>query len=98
MSISQISDPAAIEKALAEFARLGRDEFLIKYGFGQADRYFLKTSDGRLYDSKAIVGAAYGYQFPSKGPLRHDEFSGGRSTVQALLERLGFVVVEVKRR
>src|SRR5262249_31937281 len=43
-------------------------------------------------DSKAIVGAAHGFQYPEKGQLHSEDFSGGESTVRALLERLGFSV------
>jgi hypothetical protein len=48
---------------------------------------------GRLYDSKAIAGVAFGYEHPERGPLSNDEFSGGEQTVQAKLEELGFEVV-----
>lgn len=43
-------------------------------GFGPAKAYFLEY-DGRLYDSKAVIGYAYGV---STGvPLRPEDFSGG---------------------
>ncbi|MGA9007604.1 MAG: hypothetical protein WB495_12150, partial [Xanthobacteraceae bacterium] len=42
------------------------------------------------YDSKAIAGAAYGFQYPQRGALRSEDFSGGENTVRALLEGLGF--------
>jgi len=88
---------AGVEKAIAEFDELGRDRFLEKYGFGPARSYFLKIG-GRLYDSKAIAGAAHGYDFPDDGPLTPDEFSGGEQTVQRVLEALDFTVVtETKR-
>jgi hypothetical protein len=38
------------------------------------------------------MGAAHGYQFPNKGPLRAADFSGGDATVKAKLEQLGFTV------
>jgi hypothetical protein len=41
---------------------------------------------------RRFVGAAHGYQFPSEGPLRWDDFSGGDKTVRAKLEELGFSV------
>jgi hypothetical protein len=78
--------------AVEEFDRLGRDAFLEKYGFGRARRYFLSFR-GHLYDSKAIVGVAYGIQFPAKGTLRPHRFSGGAATVQRKLEDLEFEVV-----
>jgi hypothetical protein len=66
--------------------------FLNKYDFGRARQYYLRGSDGHLYDSKAIVGAAHAHQFPDQGPLRSTDFSGGDATVKALLEQLGFTV------
>src|SRR5206468_4992133 len=70
------SDLGAVTEALDEFDDLGREAFLSKYGFGKARRYFVRR-DGKYYDSKAIVGAAMGYQDPSAGPLASDAFSGG---------------------
>jgi MoxR-like ATPase len=92
MSIRDLTEPAAVEMALDEFDRLGRDAFLAQYGYGQARRYFVRRN-GVLYDSKAIVGAAYGFQHPENGPLSHTEFTGGEQTVKAQLEELGFDVV-----
>ena len=92
MPLSDVTDANAIRAAIAEFDDLGRDSFLQKYGFGQARQYFLRTEQGKLYDSKAIVGAAHGKQFPERGPLRAEDFSGGERTVKSLLEQLGFSV------
>jgi hypothetical protein len=50
---------------------------------------------GDLFDSKAIVGAAYGFQFPDRGPLRAEEFSGGEETVERKLTELGFEVITI---
>jgi hypothetical protein len=91
MGLAELTDSEAVRKAVAEFDELGRDGFLRKYGFGPARSYFLVV-DGKRYDSKAIVGAAHGFQFPDRGPLRPNEFSGGESTVRAKLEQLGFTV------
>jgi MoxR-like ATPase len=71
---------------------MGREGFLAKYGFGKARRYFIRR-DGKYYDSKAIAGAAMGYQDPAAGPLANDEFSGGEHGAKAKLEELGFEVV-----
>ncbi|MHB1560361.1 MAG: hypothetical protein ACYC61_23160 [Isosphaeraceae bacterium] len=89
-----VHHPESILKAIEEFDLLGRDQFLERYGFGPAKRYFL-VHGGKTYDSKAIVGVAYGYENPPHGPLKSQEFNGGRDTVQDCLERLGFEV-EVK--
>jgi Domain of unknown function (DUF3883) len=84
---------SAVEEALAEFRNIGRTAFLQKYGFGKAREYFVRDPvSGDLADSKAIAGAAYGYVFPSRGPLSAATFSGGEDTVAAALRALGFEV------
>lgn len=90
MALSYLTSPRAVLRAISEFDRLGRDAFLAKYGFREARSYYL-VHEGRRYDSKAIVAAAYGYQYPDEGPLGN-VFSGGDKTVRARLEKLGFRV------
>jgi hypothetical protein len=90
-SISRIEHPESVLAAVAEYEDLGEEAFLERYGYAKSQRYFLEI-DGRRYDSKAIVGAAFGHEFPEQGFLRTEEFSGGAATVQPLLERLGFSV------
>jgi len=80
----------AVIKAIDEFDSLGRKEFLSKYGFGKSRQFFL-VYKGEQYDSKAIFGAAFGYQF--NRPLQSDEFSGGNDTVRPILEKLKFTVI-----
>jgi len=92
MTIALLSKPEAVRAAISEYDQLGRDAFLDKYGFRPARSYFLEH-DGRLYDSKAIVGVAVGKEHPERGPLRSDQFSGGEATVRAKLESLGFKMV-----
>lgn len=87
--LNDLTSRDAVLKAMDEFDRLGRTEFLVKYGFRPARSYFV-VHDGKSYDSKAIVGAAYGFQFPSQGPLSANDFSGGDATVRPKLEGLGF--------
>lgn len=74
MSIRELTDASAVRAAMAEFDRVGREAFLAEHGYGPAHRFFLQTSDGKLYDSKAIAGVAYGYQFPEQDPLGSDKF------------------------
>lgn len=82
---------AAVLAALDEFIQQGRTKFLERYGFGRARDYFVRhPATGTLCDSKAIVGAAYGHQFPAEGPLKPADFSGGEATVATLLTTLGF--------
>ena len=91
MPLSDLSDPNAVLQAMAEFDLLGRDQFLARYGFGPARTDFV-SHEGKLYDSKALAGVAYGKQFPAEGPLKSDAFSGREATVKAKLEELGFEV------
>jgi hypothetical protein len=94
MAFTDLRDPDSVSKAIAEFDHRGREGFLTHYGFGKSRDYFL-VQNGRFYDSKAIVGAAHGYEFPELGPLRPRDFSGGDSTVRPKLESLGFTVVQL---
>ena len=91
MSLSDISDRDAVLKAIEEFDDLGRSNFLEKYGFSEAKEFFLRFR-GQSYDSKAICGAAHGYQFPEMGPLKAQDFSGGKETVKKTLNGLNFRV------
>jgi MoxR-like ATPase len=86
----QLTSRDAVLAAIAEYDRIGRDEFLAKYGFRPA-RDVVLVHENRRYDSKAILGAAYGYQYPEQGPLRASAFNGGVETMTAL-SRLGFQV------
>ncbi len=82
--------------AIAEFDCLKREAFLKKYGFGESKAFFL-VHNGKEYDSKAIVGAAFGFQHPHSGALKFHEFGGGELTVKHKLEELGFDVIVIKR-
>jgi hypothetical protein len=84
---------SGVRSAVAECRRIGRFAFLEKYGFKQAREYYLLV-EGERYDSKAILGAAHGYDRPDLGPLRSSKFSGGASHAAKHLQRLGFVVVQ----
>jgi hypothetical protein len=88
MGLSDITREG-VNKAATEFDRLGRGAFLTKYGFGEAKSYFLLL-DGRPYDSKAIIGAAHGFDCGS--PLLANEFSGGVAKVARILKNLGFAM------
>lgn len=79
-----------------EFSRLGRTAFLKRYGFGKSRDFLVRNArTGQLCDSKAIVGAAFGHQFPQEGPLKPTDFSGGETTVVPRLQHLGFDVVRI---
>lgn len=88
-----LSDRQAVLKAIAECDRLGRTKFLEKYGYGKA-LMFMLIYNGKQYDSKAIVGAAYEHQFGK--PMRNTDFSGGQASVVPKLSSLGFNVVALE--
>jgi len=91
--LSCLQSPLAVQAALDEFARLGRSAFLERYGFGKSRDFLVKNpANGQLCDSKAVVGAAYGFQYPDQGPLKPADFSGGEATVVPKLQSLGFEV------
>ncbi len=96
MTIAHLTSPTAVRLAISECDRLGRDTFLFTYGFGHSREYPL-LFDGREYDSKAIAGVAFGYQFPDLGPLSSHDFSGGISPQGAAtkLSKLGFAIAGV---
>ncbi|HEY0822051.1 MAG TPA: hypothetical protein VGD46_24965, partial [Rhizobacter sp.] len=95
MRLSDLTSADAVQRALDEFALLGQDAFLQRYGYGKASNYLVMNPRSKEWaDSKAIAGVALGFQFPDVGPLNASDFSGGEATVQAKLEGLGF---EVKR-
>ena len=79
--LNRLTDPEAVHSAIAECTNLGRDEFLRRYGYRRARSYFL-ISDGRVFDSKAILGVAFRYQFGS--PLESSDFSGGEGAAPSV--------------
>jgi hypothetical protein len=87
VALSDITADSVLQ-AIREHDRIGRDEFLKKYGFGPARSYHLHFHGGQ-YDSGAIAGAAHGY-LPGQAPLTPDEFSGGYAHVAKRLSQLGF--------
>jgi hypothetical protein len=97
VGLSNLTSREAVLAAIEEFDRLGRAGFLDKYGFGKAREYFLSYAK-KLYDSKAVCGAAYGFQYPRHGPLKASQFSGGYATVREKLEDLGFDVRVIRHK
>jgi len=90
---ADVKSREAILRAISEFDAIGRSEFLSRYGFRNAKKYLL-AFEGRLYEAKAILGVAYGFEHPNEGPLKGSDFRGDRYTVKLKLESLGFNVVE----
>jgi 5-methylcytosine-specific restriction protein A len=77
-------DASALLAAIKEFNDLGRDKFLKKYGFSRSSKFYL-IHEQRIYDTKALVGAAYRHATGKK--LTNDKFFGGAQT-KAALERI----------
>ena len=69
--------PTSILDAIKEFKNLGRAKFLRKYGFSRSSKFYLLHAN-RIYDTKALIGAAYSYATGRK--IRHDQFGGGPQT------------------
>lgn len=96
LTIGRLHSPSAVQAALDEYASLGQTAFLQRYGFGKSRDFLVRNpKNGELCDSKAIGGAAYGFQFPADGPLKPSDFSGGEATVVAKLQALGFEVIRI---
>jgi len=85
--LTRLTDRSAVVSAINECRQIGRKAFLEKYRFGNARSYFV-IDGGDVFDSKAIVGAAYQYQ--TGMPLDSERFSGGLSGAIPALRRLGF--------
>ena len=85
MSVTlSVIDEIALLKAIEEFNALGRAKFLKKYGFSRSSKFYL-FHEQRLYDTKALVSAAYLRATGRR--LAYDRFSGGAPTV-AVFQRL----------
>jgi len=80
----------SVLKAMGEFDRLGRDVFLSKHGYRRSNSYKV-THEGRCYDSKAVLGVAFGYEYGCPS-LRPSEFSGGVEHCAKLFMKLGFTM------
>ena len=89
LKLSLLTSRAAVEEAIAECDALTRDVFLKKYRYKRSRLYPLEYN-GRTYDSKAIVGVAFGKQHGT--PLKSGEFSGGTATVVRVLRNLQFFI------
>lgn len=76
--------------AIGECDRAGRRAFTSWHGYSQSAAYEVAFK-GRRYDSKAIVGVAFGYEHDCE-PLGPSEFSGGVEHAARVLVRLGFDV------
>lgn len=80
----------SVLSAMGEFDTLGRDAFLSKHGYRRSNSYKV-THEGRTYDSKAVLGVAFGYEYGCPS-LRPSEFSGGVEHCAKLFMKLGFTM------
>ncbi|MGH7735472.1 MAG: hypothetical protein ACREOE_17715 [Gemmatimonadales bacterium] len=85
--------PSYVRQAVAEYDKLGQDEFLARHGFGRARAYLL-ILDGKSYDSKAILGVAY--EIATGRPLTSHDFSGGAQGAAGVLQAMGFEILNVR--
>lgn len=92
-TISEIKTKESILEAINEYDKLGKKAFLEKYNYKESTKYFLYYNN-KLYDSKAIVGVSYKYEYPTEKYLSNVEFSGGVNTVVNLLNSFDFIVME----
>lgn len=90
-TITALTSRARVLEAIRRFDELGRDEFLSQYGYGPAIRYRLRYK-GKLYDSKAIAGVAWGLQHFEDPNQRPGSYKGGARSSVPTLERLGFTI------
>jgi hypothetical protein len=78
-----------VERAIAEYDRLGPEGFFAAHGFGPTTTYDLLWDD-RRYPPKAILGTAY--ELATGQRLASGDFEGGKSGAVAVLGKLGFTV------
>jgi MoxR-like ATPase len=90
-TLRDLSDRDAVLAAMREFDDLGRDQFLEKYGFGRSQKYRIRH-DGRLYDVKPVLAAAYRRQFPDRVAITSENSTSGLRTTVPAAQRLGFEV------
>lgn len=82
-------------KAIDECRRLGPDEFIEKYDFGEPRSRYL-IYEGRSYGAKAIVGVAHGFAQPALGPLTAADLVYRTNHARSTLDRLNFKVTDDK--
>jgi hypothetical protein len=78
-----------VERALAEYDRLGPDSFFAEHGFAPTTTYELVWED-RHYPPKAILGTAY--ELATGERLASGDFEGGKTGAVKVLGELGFTI------
>ena len=77
---ARMVSPQSLRAAMAQWAELGREEFLRRYNATGAARYFV-VEQWRSYDAKPLVQAAYAIEHPDQPPLAAGDFRGDRRTI-----------------
>lgn len=78
-----------VVRAIAEYDRLGAEQFFAEHGFAPATTYELIWEE-RHYPPKAILGTAY--EFATGQRLASADFEGGKAGAVKVLGNLGFTV------
>jgi hypothetical protein len=78
-----------VVRAIAEYDRLGQEQFFAQRGYGPSRTYEL-IWEKRHYPHKAILGTAY--EFATGQRLAPGDFEGGKSGAVKILRKLGFAV------
>jgi hypothetical protein len=77
--------------AIAEYDRLGQDEFLKRYEFGKASKRRV-VHNGKFYDSKALAGVAHGFATNDFWTAARPFGGTGPGGAVTILESLGFFI------
>ncbi len=93
MTLALLTSRDAVQAAMDEFDRVGRQSFLARYGFGESST-LVRAPNGRRYDAEPVLAAAVGKQHPGRGALQPGEFRADPAVVADKLEELGFAVVD----
>ena len=78
-----------VVRAIADYDRLGAQQFFAEHGFAPATTYELVWEEGH-YPPKAILGTAYAFATGER--LASADFEGGKSGAVKVLGNLGFTV------
>lgn len=80
--------------AIAEYDRLGPDQFFAEHGFAPTTTYELLVNE-RRYPPKAVLGVAY--ELATGQRLASGDFEGGKAGAVRVLGALGFTVQQIHR-
>lgn len=84
----ELSDKAAVERAMAVYKDVGREAFLDEYKHGGSNGFFI-LRDQTWFESRSVLAAAYATQFPDRAPLDTKDLDRV-SELALVCERLGF--------